>query len=279
MELVTGRAGTPHITSQQDRQKHQGIWGDGAYIMNTGNLLEPEVQSSNKILIKDGALMYQGALFSVKVGTTDEVTINNGNQGMKRKDLVAVRYKYDSAQNKETGEWVVIQGTPAESNPVAPSGTSGNIQNGDATVDCPVFIVNLDGINVTGVDIIPEVAPTIPQLNGNLKVLEYDEGDVHFTSAWEVRHCGVMKMNKIVTIHARIYTGTIVENHEYVITSTIDKDIRPSSKTPLCAVAGDIYMQNVVACMCMIDTDGKIYLKVSGVNKQYVDISGTYMVP
>ena len=168
MELVTGRAGTPHITSQQDRQKHQGIWGDGAYIMNTGNLLEPEVQSSNKILIKDGALMYQGALFSVKVGTTDEVTINNGNQGMKRKDLVAVRYKYDSAQNKETGEWVVIQGTPAESNPVAPSGTSGNIQNGDATVDCPVFIVNLDGINVTGVDIIPEVAPTIPQLNGNM---------------------------------------------------------------------------------------------------------------
>ena len=279
MELVTGRAGTPHITSQQDRQKHQGIWGDGAYIMNTGNLLEPEVQSSNKILIKDGALMYQGALFSVKVGTTDEVTINNGNQGMKRKDLVAVRYKYDPAQNKETGEWVVIQGTPTESNPVAPIGTSGNIQNGDATVDCPVFIVNLDGINVTGVDIIPEVAPTIPELNGNLKVLEYDEGNVHFESAWEVRHCEVRKMNKIVTIHARIYTGTIVENHEYVITSTIDKDIRPSSETPLCAVAGDIYMQNVVACMCMIDTDGKMHLKVSGVNKQYVDISGAYMVP
>ena len=168
MELVTGRTGTPHITSQQDRQLHQGIWGDEAYILNTGNMLEPEVQSSNKILIKDGALMYQGALFSVKVGTTDEVTINNGNQGMKRKDLVAVRYKYDSAQNIETGEWVVIQGTPAESNPVAPSGTSGNIQNGDATVDCPVFIVNLDGINVTGVDIIPEVVPDIPTLNADL---------------------------------------------------------------------------------------------------------------
>lgn len=171
MELVTGRTGTPHITSQQDRQLHQGIWGDEAYILNTGNMLEPEVQSSNKILIKDGALMYQGALFSVKVGTTDEVTINNGNQGMKRKDLVAVRYKYDSAQNIETGEWVVIQGTPAESNPVAPSGTSGNIQNGDATVDCPVFIVNLDGINVTGVDIIPEVVPDIPTLNADLSEL------------------------------------------------------------------------------------------------------------
>lgn len=171
MELVTGRAGSPHITSQQDRQKHQGIWGDGAYILATGNQLEPQVQSSNKILIKDGALMFQGALFSVKVGTTDEITINNGNQGMQRKDLVVARYTYDSAQQIESAEWVVIQGEPAESNPVAPSGTNGDIQEGDATVDCPFMIVNLDGINVTGVDIIPEVAPDIPTINASLSEL------------------------------------------------------------------------------------------------------------
>lgn len=173
MELVTGRAGSPHITSQQDRQKHQGIWGDGAYILATGNMLEPEVQSSNKILIKDGALMFQGALFTVKVGTTDEITINNGNQGMQRKDLVVARYKYDSSQNIESAEWVVIQGTPAASNPVAPGGTSGDIQAGDSTVDCPFMVVNLDGINVTGVDIIPEKIPTLPDLIGN-KISKYD---------------------------------------------------------------------------------------------------------
>lgn len=168
MELVTGRAGVPHITSQQHRQMHQGIWGEEAYILSTGNMLEPEVQSSNKILIKDGALMFQGALFSVKVGTTDEITINNGNQGMKRKDLVVARYTYDQSQNIEKAEWKVIQGTPAESNPVAPSGTSGDIQAGDSVVDCPFMIVNLDGINVTGVDIIPEISPTISDLNGKI---------------------------------------------------------------------------------------------------------------
>lgn len=179
MELVTGRAGSPHITSQQDRQKHQGIWGDGAYILATGNQLEPQVQSSNKILIKDGALMFQGALFSVKVGTTDEITINNGNQGMQRKDLVVARYKYDSSQNIESAEWVVIQGTPVASNPIAPTGTDGDIQAGDATVDCPFMIVNLDGINVTGVDLIPEVAPDIPTLNAslsNIKVVSFKTG-------------------------------------------------------------------------------------------------------
>lgn len=168
MELVTGRAGSPHITSQQDRQKHQGIWGDGAYILATGNQLEPQVQSSNKILIKDGALMFQGALFSVKVGTTDEITINNGNQGMQRKDLVVARYTYDSSQNIESAEWVVIQGEPAASNPVAPTGTDGDIQAGDSTVDCPFMIVNLNGINVTGVDIIPEKIPTLPELIGEM---------------------------------------------------------------------------------------------------------------
>lgn len=170
MELVTGRAGSPHITAQQDRQKHQGIWGDGAYILATGNQLEPEVQSSNKILIKDGALMFQGALFSVKVGTTDEITINNGNQGMQRKDLVVARYTYNSAEQKESAEWVVIQGTPAASNPVAPTGTDGDIQVGDSTVDCPFMIVNLNGINVTGVDIIPEKIPTLPDLIGNIGI-------------------------------------------------------------------------------------------------------------
>lgn len=171
MELVTGRAGRPHITAQQDRQLHQGIWGEEAYILATGNQLEPEVQSSNKILIKDGALMFQGAIFSVKVGTTDEITINNGNQGMQRKDLVVIRYTYDSSQNIESAEWVVIQGEPVESDPVTPTGTSGDIQLGDATVDCPFMIVNLDGINVTGVDIIPDIVPDIPTLNASLAEL------------------------------------------------------------------------------------------------------------
>ena len=171
MELVTGRAGSPHITAQQDRQLHQGIWGEGAYILNTGNMLEPVVQSSNKILIKDGALMYQGALFSVKVGTTDEITIDNGNQGMQRKDLVVARYTYDSAQNIESASWLVYKGTAVGSNPVLPSGISGDIQAGDNVVDVPYLAVTLNGINIVSVDVIPEVAPDIHTINTSLSEL------------------------------------------------------------------------------------------------------------
>ena len=172
MELVTGRAGSPHITAQQDRQLHQGIWGEGAYILNTGNMLEPVVQSSNKILIKDGALMYQGALFSVKVGTTDEITIDNGNQGMQRKDLVVARYTYDSEQNIESASWLVYKGTAVGSNPVLPSGISGDIQAGDNVVDVPYLAVTLEGINIVSVDVIPEVVPDIPTINASLAELD-----------------------------------------------------------------------------------------------------------
>lgn len=48
-------------------------------------------------------------------------------------------------------KWVVIMGTPAESNPVAPAYTIGNLQNGDLVDDCPVFELHFDGINVTEV--------------------------------------------------------------------------------------------------------------------------------
>lgn len=171
MELVTGRAGSPHITSQQDRQKHQGIWGTGAYILNTGNNLETVVQSSNNIQIKDGALMSQGALFSVKVGTVDEVTIANGSQGMMRKDVIVARYTYNQGTNTENAEWAVVQGTPAARNPQIPQITEGDIQAGDATVDTSVFIVTLDGINITSVDVVPELAPDIAELKAQIDEL------------------------------------------------------------------------------------------------------------
>lgn len=171
MELVTGRAGNPHITSQQDRQKHQGVWGTGAYILKTGNNLEPVVQSSNSIQIKDGALMTQGALISVKVGTVDEVTIANGSQGMQRKDVIVARYTYNQGANTEKAKWAVVQGTPVASNPQIPQITEGDIQAGDATVDTAVFIVTLDGINITAVDVVPETAPDLEEIKAQLDAL------------------------------------------------------------------------------------------------------------
>ena len=150
--------------------KHQGTWGDGAYILKTGQMLEPQVQSSNEIRIRDGALMIQGALGCVKVNTYDPVTIQNGTQGMKRIDLICWQYTYDAEQDVESAEWVVIQGTPAETDPQRPAYTDGDIQQGDSPVQVPVFAVELDGINVTGVTTLLQTAPTLEELNSKRRV-------------------------------------------------------------------------------------------------------------
>lgn len=148
--------------------KHQGTWGSGAYILQTGQMLEPQVQSSNEIRIRDGALMVQGALGTVKVNSYDPVTIQNGTQGMKRIDLICWQYTYDAEQDVESAEWVVIQGTPAETDPQQPAYTDGDIQQGDSPVQVPVFAVELDGINVTGVTTLLPTAPTLEELNDKL---------------------------------------------------------------------------------------------------------------
>ena len=148
--------------------KHQGTWGDGAYILKTGQMLAPQVQSSNEIRIRDGALMVQGALGCVKVNTYDPVTIQNGTQGMKRIDLICWQYTYDAEQDVESAEWVVIQGTPSEADPQQPAYTDGDIQQGDSPVQVPVFAVELDGINVTGVTTLLPTAPTLEELNSKM---------------------------------------------------------------------------------------------------------------
>lgn len=275
MELVTGRAGSPHITAQQDRQLHQGIWGEEAYILATGNQLKPEVQSSNKILIKDGALMFQGALFSVKVGTTDEITINNGNQGMQRKDLVVARYTYDSSQNIESAEWVVIQGTPAASNPAAPSGTSGDIQAGDSIVDCPVFIITLDGINVTGVDVVPEVIPDIPTLNASLSELSETESvelrnNFNNLFGYAERHGKQVSITSVFASNQWIYQAS-----DWQTIGTLPSSMRPPRQQNGVAVYGS--SQDTVTGI-RVTTSGSVQVYFRSGSGQYLNFSISYSV-
>lgn len=284
MELVTGRSGSPHITAQQDRQLHQGIFGDGAYILNTGNMLEPEVQSSNSIHIKDGALMFQGALFSVKVGTYDEVTINNGNQGMKRKDVIAVKYTYDSSENIEAGDWTVVQGTPVASNPVVPDMpvADGDIQAGDSEVYCPVFVVTLDGINVTGVDVIPEMMQDMSTINKYLAELlpkTINASALALLSHWQVMTADVWKEADTVHINMEIYTSAVIQaNHLYTINTpaSTDPDVRPAKLSFLSVFATDAAYGNTVAVTGMVTPAGAIQISLPNASRPYVFITGEY---
>lgn len=167
MEIVSGRTGKPHVTSQQFRQLIEGTVGQESCILTSGENLEPELASNNSLKIRSGMLAHHGNISSVKIGTYDEVGLSNGSQGMKRIDLVVCRYTKNAETEVESCDWVVIMGTPAASNPVAPAYTVGNLQDGDLVDDCPIFEVHYDGINVTEVKKLVSVVSNLTELNSN----------------------------------------------------------------------------------------------------------------
>ena len=171
MEIITGYTGKPHVTSEQDRGVNIGVVGEGSYVLQTGMQLAAEVSSNNEIKIRDGVLMHQGCTASIKKNTYDSLTIINGSQGMKRIDLIVARYEKNQDNRTEGLDLKVIQGTPAESNPVVPEYTEGDIQAGDYVADMPMYQVIIDGLNITEVKKVFEVAPSIDAMKKEIAEL------------------------------------------------------------------------------------------------------------
>lgn len=168
MKIISGRTGSPHVTSQQFRQMLEGIIGQGSYIITSGENLKPELSSNNLMKIRSGMMAHHGCISCVDIGTYDEVTLTNGSQGMKRIDLIVNRYTRNAETEVENCSWKVIQGTPVASNPAVPAYTSGNLQNGDLVDDCPAFEVHYDGINVTEVKSLLSVTDGLSGLSRKL---------------------------------------------------------------------------------------------------------------
>lgn len=169
MDIVTGHVGSAHVTSWQDRDLNQGIFGDGTYILDVGSKMAASIITNNEIHIADGTLVMQGCQGAVQKGTYDTISIDNGSSGMKRIDLICA--EYTKVGGVESLGWTVIKGTPAASNPSDPSYTSGDIQNGDTPVQVPVYRVVLDGLTLTSVDALVDVQDSMDEVSGDLTTL------------------------------------------------------------------------------------------------------------
>ena len=168
MEIITGYTGKPHVTAEQDRDVNEGIFDTGSFVLKTGSQLAAELVSNNEIKIRDGVLVIQGCTAAIKKNTYDPVTIANGSQGMKRIDLIVARYNKNEETKIEEVTLKVIQGTPNASTAAVPTYKTGDIQSGDLVADMPLYKVTLDGLNVTSVDKMFTVIPTLPELSSNL---------------------------------------------------------------------------------------------------------------
>lgn len=150
VEIITGHTGKEHVTAEAAGALHAGVIGTGKYVLTGGNQFAAEIVSNNLIKIKSGELVNQGRHMRIQVNSYEEVTIQNGTQGMKRHDLIVMRYKHDTSAQVESAELVVLKGISGTT-AYDPVYTQGNILNGDLQDDFPLYRVSLNGLTVESV--------------------------------------------------------------------------------------------------------------------------------
>ena len=157
MNIIWGYGAHPHITAQQLRDTYVGIFGSDTHILDVGSKMAATIVSATEVEIADGVLVAQGCTSCINYGQTESLTIQNGTQGMLRKDLIVAQYMKSTGFGVESMSLAVKRGTPASSSPALPAYTTGSIADGDTLVEFPLYVVNLNGINITSVQRLVDV--------------------------------------------------------------------------------------------------------------------------
>lgn len=212
MNIISGYRGEPHVTSQQLRNISIGAFGLGAHIVNgVGSGLAATIISANEIEISDGLCVCEGCTAEVAYGTTESVTIENGDQGMLRTDLIVARYTKEAGTGVEDLQLAVIKGTPAASNPATPAYNTGSIAGGDSPVDFPLYAVHLNGISIDSVE---KLVGTIQIMyDGDLTMrIGLDRDNVSIaagqTFIWYNAHVGLAGYRAKSIAGTRLYNAT-----------------------------------------------------------------------
>lgn len=146
IELVDGKAGVAHISSEDKAIIHQAKFGKSDMVFDWGGALACTMSSANKAVISTGCASIQGLDWHITAA--ESVTISNGSQGMKRNDIIAAHYHRDSKTGNELVELTVLKGTPNATTAADPTIPSGKILSGAVDAYMPLWRIPLDGITV-----------------------------------------------------------------------------------------------------------------------------------
>lgn len=146
IELVDGKAGTAHISSEDKAIIHQAKFSKSDVVFDWGDAFKCSMSSPNRATIGTGCASIQGLDWHITAA--ESVTISNGSQGMKRNDIICAHYHRDSKTGNELVELTVLKGTPNATTAADPIIPSGKILSGAVDAYMPLWRIPLDGITV-----------------------------------------------------------------------------------------------------------------------------------
>ena len=173
--LITGYAGKSHITSAGDGAVNAAVLGNGRYVLDIAEKFAYELISNNQIRIKSGYAVNQGRKIELAVNDYEELTIDNGLQGVKRCDLIAITYEKNLETGIETAVMNVIKGTSGDDY-LDPEHTVGNILNGDAKDDFLLYRVKINGLSIESVEKLFEVRKSLINVLGTTDISKIGNG-------------------------------------------------------------------------------------------------------
>lgn len=156
MELVTGYQENHHVTAEQMADFNRGIYGNAA-ILPVGSKMAVEIQTANRITVKDGVAVFDGREVYIGYGKNEAVNLTSGTQGMKRHDIVVVEYKKENESGVESVALKVLPGTPSNTAPKDPAVNDVDIRTGTIYSEKPFCRVRLNGTAIEGIDMLVEV--------------------------------------------------------------------------------------------------------------------------
>lgn len=146
IELVDGKAGVAHISSEDKAIIHQAKFSKSDVVFDWGDAFKCSMSSSNRATIGTGCASIQGLDWHITAA--ESVTISNGSQGMKRNDLICAHYNRNPKTGNELVELVVLKGSPNATAAADPKVPSGKILSGAVDAYMPLWRIPLDGITV-----------------------------------------------------------------------------------------------------------------------------------
>lgn len=176
VKLITGTRIEKDIKSEDDGARIYATISGGDKVLDAGEKFGYSIISNNCVRIKSGEILIQGRHVRQSPGTYTDLTIDNGNQGQKRNDIIVMRYTKESGTDLESAELAVTKGTPGE-NAIDPEITTGDIYTGCLIHEMPLYRVSLNGLNIESVT---QMFNTLGRLE-NITELIYPVGAIYMS--------------------------------------------------------------------------------------------------
>ena len=165
-----------HILAEDDAAIFQSMFGEDG-VLEIGQQMKATVISNNKVRVADGLVCIGGHIARTVYGDYTDLTIENGESGKNRNDLIIGTFSTTGAGGIDTMQLAVKKGT-AGTAATDPALTQGNLYAGGKLREVPLWRVKIEGLSITKVEQLFEIVPNIPKLkkeleslNGNMPII------------------------------------------------------------------------------------------------------------